>query len=245
MKIEPHQDAFGQVLNDYWNHGESLELFERDDGFLAAGDAASYFAPYRDWAACEKRAIKHARGRVLDIGCGVGRHSLYLQSRGHDVIGIDVSPLALKVARLRGLRKTRVLPITKVTRRLGVFDTILMLGNNFGLVANATRARWLLRRFRAIMPPDGRIIASSNDIYQTDAKEHVAYQRSNRRRGRMSGQIRMRIRRRQYATPYFDYLMVSLTEMEEIVAGTGWTIAKRYEDTIGPQYAVILEREDI
>lgn len=243
MKLSPDEDAIGQFMQDYWNHGESLELVERDDGFIAAGDAAAYFASYRNWAACEKRAIKQARGRVLDIGCGVGRHAIYLQERGHEVLGIDVSPLALKVARLRGLRKTRVLPITNVTRRLGVFDTILLLGNNFGLVENPTRARWLLRRFKSMTPPDGRIIASSNDVYQTDAKEHVAYQRRNRRRGRMSGQIRMRIRRRQFATPYFDYLMVSLKEMEQIVAGTGWAIARHFEGP-GPLYAVVLEREE-
>ncbi len=244
MKLHPQQDAIGQFMQDYWQHGDALELVERDDGFIAAGDAAAYFASYRNWAACEKRAIKHARGRVLDIGCGVGRHAIYLQSRGHDVLGIDVSPLALKVARLRGLRKTRVLPITKVSRSLGLFDTVLLLGNNFGLLANKRRARWLLRRFKAIMPPDGRIIASSHDIYQTDAKEHVAYQRRNRRRGRMGGQIRMRIRHRRYATPYFDYLMVSLKEMEQIVAGTGWSIARNFEGP-GPLYAVVLEREAV
>ncbi len=244
MQLRPDQDAIGQFMQDYWQHGESLELVERDDGFIAAGDAASYFASYRNWADCEKRAIKHARGSVLDIGCGAGRHAIYLQARGHNVLGIDVSPLALKVARLRGLRKTRVLPITKVSRSLGAFDTVLLLGNNFGLLANKRRARWLLRRFKAITPPDGRIIASSNDVYQTDAKEHVAYQRSNRRRGRMSGQIRMRIRRRQLATPYFDYLMVSLKEMKEIVAGTGWDVTHQYQGP-GPLYAVVLEKLDV
>ncbi len=192
---------------------------------------------------CEKRAIRYARGRVLDIGVGAGRHALYLQERGHDVLGTDVSPLALQVAKLRGLRKTRLLPITQVSRKLGVFDTILMLGNNFGLMASEKRARWLLRRFKSITPPDGRIIASSLDIYQTNDKAHRAYQRANRRRGRMGGQIRMRIRTRQYATPYFDYLMVSLKEMQMIVAGTGWAIARHYEGP-GPLYAVVIERDD-
>ena len=101
-----------------------------------SGGPDAYTAPYRDWADCEKRAIRFARGRVLDIGCAAGRHAIYLQERGHDVLGIDISPLALKVAKLRGLRKTRLLPITKVSRRLGTFDTILLLGNNFGLLAN-------------------------------------------------------------------------------------------------------------
>ena len=245
MKLKPHQDAIGQAMYDQWEHGNSyelVELVERDDGFISHGAGpGKYFAPYRDWAACEKRVIRHAQGRVIDIGCGAGRHAVYLQERGHDVLGIDVSPLALKVARLRGLRKTRALAVTQATRRLGIFDTILMLGNNFGLMGNRTRARWLLRRFKSITPPEGRIIASTNDLYQTDAKEHLAYQRNNRRRGRMSGQIRCRIRHRQYATPYFDFLMVSLKEMNGIVEGTGWAITRHYEGP-GSLYAVVLEK---
>lgn len=37
--------------------------------------------------------------RVLDIACGDGRNSVWLAQRGCDVVGIDVSPLALKKAR--------------------------------------------------------------------------------------------------------------------------------------------------
>ena len=244
MPLRPDQDALGQALYAPHGGGHVYELVERDDGYLdLSGGPDAYTAPYRDWADCEKRAIKHARGRVLDIGCGAGRHAIYLQERGLDVLGIDVSPLALKVAKRRGLRKTRLLPITKVSRRLGTFDTILLLGNNFGLLANRARARWLLRRFKAVMPPDGRIIASSLDIYQSGDKVHRAYHRANRRRGRMGGQIRMRLRYREYATPYFDYLMVSLKEMERIVAGTGWAITRHYE-AAGPLYAAVLERDD-
>lgn len=231
-------------MYDQWQDGDTYELVEREDGFIAHGAGPnSYLAPYRDWASCEKQAIKYARGRVLDIGVGAGRHAIYLQQRGHDVLGTDISPMALKVARERGLRTTRLVPITKIDKRLGMFDTILMLGNNFGLMTDATRCRWLLRRLKSFTSPDARIITSSNDIYQTDAKEHLAYQRSNRRRGRMSGQIRMRIRHRHYCTPWFDYLMVSPDEMEQLVDGTGWTITHIYR---GPAalYAAVLERDN-
>lgn len=37
--------------------------------------------------------------RALDIACGEGRNSVWLAQRGCDVLGIDVSPLALKKAR--------------------------------------------------------------------------------------------------------------------------------------------------
>lgn len=40
-----------------------------------------------------------SKGAVLDVGCGVGTISLYLASKGHDVIGIDISSRAIKLAK--------------------------------------------------------------------------------------------------------------------------------------------------
>lgn len=42
-------------------------------------------------------------GRALDVGCGTGRHALFLASRGHRVVGLDLSWRALRLAR-RGVR---------------------------------------------------------------------------------------------------------------------------------------------
>lgn len=39
------------------------------------------------------------RGPVLDVGCGTGELSLFLARRGHDVLGIDLSSLAIRQAR--------------------------------------------------------------------------------------------------------------------------------------------------
>jgi SAM-dependent methyltransferase len=44
------------------------------------------------------------RGRALDIACGKGRHSLYLTRLGFDVVGLDISALALSEARARAER---------------------------------------------------------------------------------------------------------------------------------------------
>ncbi len=38
---------------------------------------------------------------VLDVGCGRGRHSLYLSQSGFDVYACDLSPVALKIAKAR------------------------------------------------------------------------------------------------------------------------------------------------
>lgn len=36
---------------------------------------------------------------VLDLGCGVGRHSVFLAKNGFDVVGVDVSRSALRMAK--------------------------------------------------------------------------------------------------------------------------------------------------
>jgi 2-polyprenyl-3-methyl-5-hydroxy-6-metoxy-1,4-benzoquinol methylase len=46
--------------------------------------------------------MQFVKGRVLDVGCGAGRHSLYLQEKGFDVLGTDISPLASESASLGG-----------------------------------------------------------------------------------------------------------------------------------------------
>ncbi len=42
-----------------------------------------------------------APGRALDIGCGTGTHALWLASQGFDVVGIDIAPRAIELARAK------------------------------------------------------------------------------------------------------------------------------------------------
>lgn len=39
------------------------------------------------------------RGRILDVGCGTGHNAIHLASRGHDVLGVDLVPRAVEIAR--------------------------------------------------------------------------------------------------------------------------------------------------
>ncbi|MBT5537057.1 class I SAM-dependent methyltransferase, partial [Candidatus Poribacteria bacterium] len=140
-------DAFGHMVRDHLRGGHAVEVIERDDGYVdTTPGAEAYFAPHDRWPDNKQAAMALARGRVLDIGCGAGRVCLHLQERGLDVVGIDISPLAVETCRERGVRDARVLSITRVSRSLGMFDTVVMMGNNFGLFGDPKRARWLLRR---------------------------------------------------------------------------------------------------
>jgi len=229
MKLKPEQDAFGQAVWDHAHGTKAFEIIERSDGYFAVSSGPSeYLAEPAAWAPHLKGALqRHAHGRVLDVGCNAGRHALYLQQQGLDVLGVDVSPLAIAVAKERGLN-AEVLSIDELSAELGMFDTILMLGNNFGLFGSAAKARRLLRRFKAFTRPGATLIAESLNVYETKDPDHLAYLAANRERGRMSGQIRMRARYKRLVTPWFDYLMVSPEEMETLVDGTGWRVTNQY-----------------
>ena len=238
------QDAYGHLLSDYHNGRENVEIVEREDGFIDVSRLGpfNYFAEYEDWAEHQKLGIQDAAGRVLDIGCGAGRHCLYLQKQGHDVLGTDISPLAIQTCEHRGLKNSLVAPITQLSSKIGIFDTILMMGHNFGLVGSYKRARWLLRRFAAMTNHTAKIIAETLDPYQTEEPCHLAYHQFNRDRGRMGGQLRLRIRYRQYTTPWFDYLFVSKPEMEDILEGTAWQVERYIDATNTPTYIALLTK---
>ncbi len=244
MILSRKRDAQGQEIFDYFKGNTGVrEVVERDDGFIEAYEGPrGYLSQYKDWPAHERTGLRYARGRVLDIGCGAGRHSLYLQKKGHDVLGIDISPQAVRVCKERGLDNVRLMSIDQLSPQLGKFDAVLMLGNNFGLFQNRTKARRLLRRLLNLTTPRARIIAQSLDIYRPPiSRVHRRYHAVNRRKGRMPGQVRIRVRYRQYATPWFDYLLVSRNEMKGIVDGTGWKVA-RFIKSQDPRYIAIIER---
>ena len=193
-------DAFGRFLLDRMDGKAGHEIVERDDGLLMVTNGQMYFDPFRRWAFVERRALRLMRGRVLDVGCGAGRLTLELQRRGLEAVGFDSSPLAVQVARQRGVGEAHLLPLEQLDGRFGLFDTVAMYGNNFGLFGSPAKSRRLLRRLLHLTTPAARIVASSLDPYQTDDPAHVAYQERNRSRKRMSGQLRIRVRYREIAS---------------------------------------------
>ncbi len=81
-----------------------------------------------------------------------------------------------------------------------------MLGNNLGLLGGAEQAPALLEALASMASPGARIIGETLDPYQTTKPEHLGYHEENRRMGRLSGQLRLRVRHLLVTTPWWDYL---------------------------------------
>ncbi|MCW4016942.1 MAG: class I SAM-dependent methyltransferase, partial [Candidatus Bathyarchaeota archaeon] len=201
----------------------------------------TYFSSFQNCQPIEQKAMEFGKGKVLDIGCGAGRHSLYLQEKGFEVIGIDVSPIAIKVSKLRGVKQAKVMSIENLDFTVNSFDTIIMMGNNFGLLGNFSKAQKVLEQFYEITSKNAVIITDTRDPYKTEDPNHLAYHELNKKKGRMGGQVRIRTRFQDGSSPWFDYLMVSKQEMAQILEGTGWSI-KQFIDSKTSNYVAIIEK---
>ena len=243
-RLTRHQDAFGLEMRSYLEGGSPLEIVEREDGYIDASPSTEqYFARFEQWPKRQQRGIAFVRGRrALDVGCGAGRVSLYLQKKGFRVTAIDRSPVAIRICSRRGVKNARILGIEDIGRlRATKFDAVVLFGNNFGLFGNARKAKRLLRQLHRVTSERAVIVAETLNPYKTTNPSHRRYQRRNRERGRMSGQIRIRIRFQGSATPWFDYLFVSPREMMDLLSRTGWKV-NRFIDRDRPSYVAIIEK---
>ncbi len=229
-------DAFGEILRACHRGGEvpgvAFELIERSDGYLGVMDAARYFVAAKDWSATSRFASERAQGRVLDIGAGAGRVSLALQREGLDVVSLDISEGATEVCKDRGARsvfKGTVFDLAGT--RPAPFDTFLMLGNNLGLLGGRKEAPPLLEALAAMAAPGARVIGETLNPYGTSDPRHLEYHEENRRLGRLSGQVRLRIRHLRVATPWWDYLLCTPEELEAVIAPTRWELADAHAPT--------------
>jgi SAM-dependent methyltransferase len=101
--------------------------------------------------AVDERVLDHARGPVLDVGCGPGRHVHALARRGVLAVGVDVSPVAVALARRRGATVLEASIFDRLPGR-GAWRTSLLLDGNVGIGGDPAS---LLRRTCELLAPGG------------------------------------------------------------------------------------------
>jgi SAM-dependent methyltransferase len=156
------KDLFGKALLDYHNENYTEDLITStnisDEDELPL---AYLFRDYEDMPKLEQKALKLAKGTVLDVGCGTGNHSLYLQKKGLNVKAIDISKGAVKVARSRGVLEVKMMNILDETLK---FDTILMLMNGTGIFQELSNTSKYLMHLKSLLNANGQILIDSSDI---------------------------------------------------------------------------------
>jgi SAM-dependent methyltransferase len=236
-------DAFGKALMAHFRGEEAEYLIERDDGYIDTFSygAGEYFVGYEEWPLHEREAALEAKGRILDVGCGAGREALWLQGRGHEVVAIDISLLALEVSRARGVKDCQLMDVRDLYFPDDYFDTVIMFGNNFGIAGDIMETRRMLDSLQRVTRKDSIVIASTRDPLKTDNPVHLVYHEQNRRRGRPPGLVKIRICFHGECDDWFELLMVGEDELSEVLDPTGWTLEKAYRSE-GANYTAILKK---
>jgi SAM-dependent methyltransferase len=132
--------------------------------------------PWADRTAAEVEralAMLGAAGgeRVLDLACGTGRHALELARRGHRVVGVDISPDLLEIARADASAGSLEASFVELDLREMDFDEEfdLVLSLNDGAVGYFETEEENRRTFevlaRALRPGGGHLMQLPNVLY--------------------------------------------------------------------------------
>jgi SAM-dependent methyltransferase len=157
------KDLFGKAILDHQTDNDPQNLITETSISEADEMSVAYlFRSYPEMPKMEQQALEMAKGKVLDVGCGAGSHSLYLQEeRNLEVTSIDISPNAIEACTLRGLKDARVADIMFFTQK---FDTILLLMNGAGMCGRLKNMASFLGKLKSLLNPGGQILLDSSDI---------------------------------------------------------------------------------
>ncbi len=166
------KDLFGTAILDYQTNNSPEDIITETTISEADAMEVSYlFRSFKDMPILEQKALQLAKGKILDVGCGAGSHSLYLQEKGLEVTAIDISENAIKACKLRGLKNAQIQNILDLDVQ-EKYDTILLLMNGTGIFGTLANISKYLQKLKSVLSPNGQILIDSSDIiYMFDEDE--------------------------------------------------------------------------
>lgn len=157
-------DVFGNAISDFFHHGKAEDIVVHSDDFDDDEIPVDYlFRNFQEMPPLEKTALKRCHGKILDVGCGAGSHSLFLQQEKKlDVTAIDVSKKAIEICKLRGVNDARCEDFFQLKNEK--FDTILMLMNGSGIVGKLRNLESFFQQLKTLLSPKGQVLIDSSDL---------------------------------------------------------------------------------
>lgn len=211
------KDLFGKAILDYQtnNSPESLvtETSISDEDEMSV---AYLFRSFAQMPKIEQKALEVCFGKILDVGCGAGSHSLYLENEMKlNLTSIDISSNAIKACQLRGLKNAKVQNILNLNVKLEKFDTILLLMNGTGIFGKLSETSKYLQKLKSLLNDHGQILIDSSDlIYMYDDDDLEAIANLNQYYGEITFSIKYKKENEiPFAWLYLDFeLLKSLTK---------------------------------
>ena len=159
------KDLFGTAILDFQTNNSPEDLITETT--ISEEDEMSVAYLFRNFSGMpilEQKALLLAKGKVLDVGCGAGSHSLYLQNEKKvAVTAIDISEKAIDACKLRGVSNAKVVDILSFEAD-EKFDTIILLMNGTGIFGKLENVSNYLQKLKSLLAENGQILIDSSDI---------------------------------------------------------------------------------
>lgn len=169
------KDLFGLAILDYQTNNSPEDIITETSISEADPMSVAYlFRNFKDMPEIEQLALSLTKGRVLDVGCGAGSHTLYLQNEKQlDVTAVDISANAITACANRGIKNAIVADVMQLKAEVhGKFDTILLLMNGAGMCGKLKNISPFLTQLKTLLADGGQILLDSSDIiYMFDEDE--------------------------------------------------------------------------
>lgn len=222
MLLLPHQDPMGRAMLDYLNQpNEEATITVHCN--IADDDVIPVPLLFRNWqsmSALEQLAIDSCYGRVLDLGAGAGSHALELQQRGLAVVAADISPGAVEVMNMRGVKDVRAADVTSLTDER--FDTILLMMNGIGLTGTLAGFLKWLKSIKPMLLPGGQIIFDTSDIeylyMDEEGNSHIPEDMS------YYGEVRYQMEYLDTLGPEFPWLFIDSITLTDLAYDAGFDV---------------------
>ena len=111
------------------------------------------------------------RGRVLDLGCGTGRHLIHLAKRGFNTVGLDLSPFMLDVARQKLRDASLKVQLIRgdlcnlAMFRSDAFRYAICMFSTLGLIRWHENRVAFLKEVRRILEPGGVLVVHAHNRF--------------------------------------------------------------------------------
>ena len=214
-------DVFGKALVDFYQFGQTEKLWLHNNyGMPEDMPVEVFFRSGEDISELDDYALRLCRGKILDIGAGVGAHSLLLQSNGQDVTALEISAKACEIMKKRGLKKVINGNIFSDQQQ---YETLLLLMNGIGLCGDIDGLNKLLPHLKKFLLKRGQIILDSSDI-------SYLYTRDNFPVHNYFGEISYQYEYQADKGDWFKWLYIDFERLNSIAQEHGFLCELMFED---------------